>query len=109
EENRFDAVLTNGLPKLENLLTKTTASGAKVVSGEEVFRLYDSLGVPFDFTEDLANQRGLTIDRAAYDAAMEGQRERARAASSFGQTAPPAALPVPAQASTPHPSSSSKV
>ena len=61
----------------------TAAAGAKTVPGDEVFRLYDSLGVPFDFAEDLAGQRGLTIDRAGYDAAMEGQRERARAASKF--------------------------
>jgi alanyl-tRNA synthetase len=84
EEDRFDAVLTSGLPKLEDLLDRTTKSGSKVVSGEEVFRLYDSLGVPFDFAEDLASQRGLSIDRQAYDNAMEGQRERARAGSAFG-------------------------
>jgi alanyl-tRNA synthetase len=86
EEERFDAVLTSGLPKLDDLLDKTSASGAKVVPGEDVFRLYDSLGVPFDFAEDLAGQRGLTIDRVGYDAAMEGQRERARASSKFGVT-----------------------
>jgi alanyl-tRNA synthetase len=90
EEDRFDAVLTSGLPKLEDLLDRTVASKSKVVAGEDVFRLYDSLGVPFDFAEDLAGQRGLTIDRHAYEAAMEGQRERARAASAFG-TAPKAA------------------
>jgi alanyl-tRNA synthetase len=86
EEERFDAVLTSGLPKLEDLLEKTAASGAKTVPGDDVFRLYDSLGVPFDFAEDLAGQRGLTIDREGYDAAMEGQRERARASSKFTAT-----------------------
>jgi len=82
EEERFDAVLTSGLPKLEEVLDRA-AEGSKVVPGDEAFRLYDSLGVPVDFMEDLASQRGLTIDRAAYDRAMEGQRERARAGSSF--------------------------
>ena len=91
EEERFDAVLTSGLPKLEDLLEKTAASGAKTVPGDDVFRLYDSLGVPFDFAEDLAGQRGLTIDREGYDAAMEGQRERARASSKFTATGGPAA------------------
>jgi alanyl-tRNA synthetase len=86
EEERFDAVLTSGLPKLEDLLEKTAASGVKTVPGDDVFRLYDSLGVPFDFAEDLAGQRGLTIDREGYDAAMEGQRERARASSKFTAT-----------------------
>ncbi|HEX7780889.1 MAG TPA: alanine--tRNA ligase, partial [Vicinamibacterales bacterium] len=83
EEGRFDAVLTTGLPKVEDLISRTVASGSKTVPGEEVFRLYDSLGVPVDFVEDLASQRGLAIDQAAYTAAMESQRERARASSKF--------------------------
>ena len=83
EEDRFDTVLTSGLPKIDELLDRTEAAGWKVVSGAEVFRLYDSLGVPFDFVEDIAGQRGLTVDREAYEAAMEGQRERARASSAF--------------------------
>jgi alanyl-tRNA synthetase len=83
EEERFDAVLTSGLPKLEELLDRTAAGGGSVVSGDDVFRLYDSLGVPLDFAEDLAGQRGMTIDHTAYDQAMEGQRVRARGASAF--------------------------
>jgi alanyl-tRNA synthetase len=83
EEDRFEAVLTSGLPKLEHLLDRTIKSGSRVVPGPEVFHLYDSLGVPLDFAEDLAGQRGLTIDRAAYDAAMEAQRKRARDSSAF--------------------------
>ncbi|MFI5179588.1 MAG: alanine--tRNA ligase, partial [Vicinamibacterales bacterium] len=83
EEDRFDAVLTNGLPKLEDLLDRTVESGATTVSGDEVFRLYDSLGVPLDFTEDLAAQRGLAVDRQAFDQAMKGQRERGRAGAKF--------------------------
>ena len=83
EEDRFDAVLTAGLVKIEELLEQTAAAGSRVVSGDEVFRLYDSLGVPFDFVEDLAGQRGLSIDVPAYEAAMESQRERARASSAF--------------------------
>ncbi len=87
EEERFDAVLTSGLPKLDDLIDRTVKAGRTVVDGDEVFRLYDSLGVPFDFAEDLAGQRSLTIDRAAYEAAMEGQRDRARAGSKFGADA----------------------
>ena len=49
EEDRFDAVLTAGLPKLEELIDRTAAAGGAVLDGGEVFRLYDSLGVPFDF------------------------------------------------------------
>ena len=84
EEERFDAVLTSGLPKLEELIERTKAQGLPAVNGDDVFRLYDSLGVPLDFAEDLAGQHGLTVDRQAYEAAMEGQRDRARASSKFG-------------------------
>jgi alanyl-tRNA synthetase len=85
EEERFDAVLTAGLPRLEDALDRA-AAGNRMVPGDEAFRLYDSLGVPFDFMEDLATQRGLTIDRDGYERAMEGQREKARAGSAFKGT-----------------------
>jgi alanyl-tRNA synthetase len=82
EEERFDAVLTAGLPRLEETLDRATAAGG-VMPGEEAFRLYDSLGVPLDFMEDLAGQRNVTIDRQGYERAMEEQRVRARAGSTF--------------------------
>ena len=85
EEERFDAVLTAGLPRLEELLDRAAASPDRRVPGEEMFRLYDSLGVPVDFMEDLAGERQLAIDREGYERAMEGQRERARAGSAFDQ------------------------
>src|SRR3954465_8463693 len=70
EEERFDAVLTAGLPRLEELLDRAAASPGKRVPGDEVFRLYDSLGVPVDFIEDLASERQLTLDREGYERAM---------------------------------------
>ncbi len=82
EEERFDAVLEHGLARLEEVLERA-ASGTRVVSGDDMFRLYDSLGVPIDFIEDLASERGLAVDREGFERAMEGQREKARAASSF--------------------------
>ena len=82
EEERFDAVLTAGLPLLEAALDRA-ANGSGVLPGDEAFRMYDSLGVPLDFIEDIAGQRGLSIDREGYERAMEGQRERARSGSSF--------------------------
>ena len=85
EEERFDAVLTGGLPRLEEILEKASASKNKTVPGEDAFRLYDSLGMPVDFIEDLASERQLTFDRAGYERAMEAQRERARASSAFEQ------------------------
>ena len=82
EEERFEAVLTAGLPRLEEALDRA-AAGSRVLPGEDAFRMYDSLGVPLDFMDDIAGQRGLSIDREGYERAMEGQRERARAGSSF--------------------------
>jgi len=94
EEERFDAVLTSGLPRLEEVLDRA-ASGNRVVSGEDAFRLYDSLGVPLDFMEDLAEQRQLTIDRVAFERAIEGQREKGRAGSTFKRMAKALTLTMP--------------
>jgi alanyl-tRNA synthetase len=82
EEERFDAVLTNGLPRLEQALDRAAAAGG-VVAGDVAFRLYDTHGVPLDFIEDTIEARGLTLDRAGYERAMGEQRETARARSSF--------------------------
>ncbi|HEX7087399.1 MAG TPA: alanine--tRNA ligase [Vicinamibacterales bacterium] len=82
EEARFDAVLTGGLPRLEELLDTAAASGG-VVPGDEAFRLYDTWGLPLDFIEDLASERKLAFDREGFDRAMEAQREKARAKSAF--------------------------
>jgi alanyl-tRNA synthetase len=86
EEERFDAVLTAGLPRLEEALDRAAAAGTPM-PGDEAFRLYDSLGVPLDFMEDLAGQRNIPIDREGYERAMEGQRVKARAGSSFAREA----------------------
>jgi alanyl-tRNA synthetase len=83
EENRFEAVLTDGLPRLEAELTKVAGTKSKVLPGDAAFRLYDTFGVPYDFIEDTAATQGVTIDRPAYESAMEGQRDKARARSAF--------------------------
>jgi alanyl-tRNA synthetase len=90
EEERFDAVLTAGLPRLEAAIERalgsaagTTLQGRPQIPGDEIFRLYDSLGMPLDFIEDSAAQRGVSLDREGYERAMEGQREKARAGSAF--------------------------
>jgi alanyl-tRNA synthetase len=83
EEQRFDAVLTEGLPRLEAEIAAAAASGGSRLSGQAVFRLYDTFGLPFDFIEDTAATHRLSVDRAGYERAMEGQRDRARASGSF--------------------------
>jgi alanyl-tRNA synthetase len=82
EEDRFDVVLSAGLPKLEELLEAAAATGS-TVPGDEAFKLYDTFGLPLDFIEDLAGERKLTLDRQAFDRAMEAQRDKARARSAF--------------------------
>jgi alanyl-tRNA synthetase len=82
EEERFDAVLTGGLPRLEDALDKAAASGG-VLDGDVAFRLYDTYGLPRDFIEDMVEDRHIGLDRDGFDRAMEGQREKARAKSSF--------------------------
>src|SRR5271167_4366050 len=81
EEHRFAETLTTGMALLE---AETTKLKSTVIPGETVFRLYDTYGFPADLTADVARERGLSIDQAGFDAAMQAQRERARAASKFG-------------------------
>ena len=81
EERRFAETLTTGMALLDAETAKLKSS---VIPGETVFRLYDTYGFPLDLTADVARERGLTIDRAGFDAAMDAQRGRARAASKFG-------------------------
>ncbi len=83
EEERFAETLENGMGVLESAL----ASGEKLLDGETVFRLYDTFGFPVDLTADICRERGVMIDMAGFEAAMEQQRERARAASKFSMAA----------------------
>jgi alanyl-tRNA synthetase len=81
EEIRFAETLTTGMALLD---AETAKLNSTVIPGETVFRLYDTYGFPLDLTADVARERGLSIDQAGFDAAMEAQRGRARAASKFG-------------------------
>ncbi len=87
EEERFDAVLAGGLPRLEDVLERA-ARGSKIVPGDDAFRLYDTYGLPRDFIEDLTTNQGLTFDAEGFERAMEGQREKARAKSAFEGASP---------------------
>ena len=78
EETRFRQTLTNGL-KLLDEATADLAPGA-TLAGETAFKLYDTYGFPYDLTEDALRARGLGVDRAGFDAAMDEQKAAARAA-----------------------------
>src|SRR5205814_1227184 len=79
EEERFAETLENGMSVLESAL----ASGERLLDGETAFRLYDTFGFPVDLTADICRERGVMLDMAGYEAAMDEQRTRARAASKF--------------------------
>jgi len=81
EEVRFAETLAQGMALLDGAIAKLPG---KTIPGETVFRLYDTYGFPVDLTNDIARERGLAIDEAGFEAAMEAQRARARAASKFG-------------------------
>jgi alanyl-tRNA synthetase len=81
EEERFAETLSQGMALLDQALGGLRS---KQIPGETVFKLYDTFGFPVDLTADIARERGLTIDQPGFDAAMEAQRERGRAASKFG-------------------------
>ena len=79
EEERFAETLENGMHLLEAALSHQN----RVLDGETVFRLYDTFGFPVDLTADIARERGVIVDHAGFEWAMDFQRERARAASKF--------------------------
>jgi len=81
EEERFAETLAKGMVLLEGAIRNLR--GAKVIDGDTVFKLYDTFGFPADLTADVARERGLTIDQARFDAAMEEQRRRSQEASRF--------------------------
>jgi alanyl-tRNA synthetase len=81
EEERFAETLSTGMALLE---TEIAGLAGKTIPGATVFKLYDTYGFPVDLTADVARERGLSLDTPGFEAAMEAQRERARAASRFG-------------------------
>ncbi len=79
EEIRFGETLSHGMSLLEQAL----AGGVGTLDGETAFRLYDTYGFPLDLTADVCRERNVAVDEAGFDAAMERQREQARAAGKF--------------------------
>ncbi len=88
EEERFAETLVKGMALLDEVIAGLSAGAAAgaavVIPGEVVFKLYDTYGFPADLTADIARERGLALDQAGFDAAMETQRRRSQEASKFG-------------------------
>ncbi|MFH1865625.1 MAG: alanine--tRNA ligase, partial [Candidatus Eisenbacteria bacterium] len=84
EEERFHETLTQGSAVFEEMLESLAGSDSKVVPGDVAFSLYDTYGFPLDLTEEMAAERGMTVDHEAFQAAMAEQKDRGRRASTFG-------------------------
>lgn len=80
EEELFAKTLDHGMAILDGALADLSGT---VIPGDVIFKLYDTYGFPYDLTNDIARERGLTLDEAGYEAAMNEQRERSKAAGSF--------------------------
>lgn len=81
EEDNFGRTLDRGMALLNEALD---GLDGKVLDGETVFKLYDTYGFPADLTNDVARERGYSIDEEGFETAMEAQRQRAREAGNFG-------------------------
>jgi alanyl-tRNA synthetase len=79
EEERFGETLEHGMKVFDDVASRA----GKIIPGIDAFRLYDTYGFPVDLTADIARERGLSVDMAGFEKAMNEQRERARAASQF--------------------------
>ncbi|WP_305079994.1 alanine--tRNA ligase [Methylobacillus glycogenes] len=83
EEERFFETIENGMTILETELAEMAKHGNKVFNGETAFKLHDTFGFPLDLTADVCREREVSVDAAAFDAAMARQKEQARAAGKF--------------------------
>ncbi|WP_238944932.1 alanine--tRNA ligase [Vandammella animalimorsus] len=79
EEERFFETLANGMEILDTAL----AGGVQTLPGDVAFKLHDTYGFPLDLTQDVCRERGVTVDVAGFDAAMQHQKDTARAAGKF--------------------------
>lgn len=80
EEDRFHATLEQGSELLAKEIEAVKANNATVLDGETAFKLYDTFGFPWELTEEIVAEAGLSMDREGFEAAMAAQRDRARAA-----------------------------
>lgn len=76
EENKFLSTISAGMNKLYNVMEENKES--KVISGKDAFMLFDTYGLPFDITEEEANDHGFTVDKKGFEDAMEEQKKRSR-------------------------------
>jgi len=83
EEERFSRTLSTGMERVGQVLDDIRARGERTISGEELFRLYDTFGIPVDLIGELAEEEGVTLDREGFETMMSGARAKAKASSKF--------------------------
>ncbi len=81
EEESFLRTLATGINLLESVMDETKAAGSTTVDGQKAFTLFDTYGFPFDLTQLICAENGLSVDEAAFNAEMQKQKERARNAA----------------------------
>ena len=80
EEEKFDKTIDQGLSILSEMQEELKKTGAKVLSGENAFKLYDTYGFPMDLTQEILEEQGFTIDEEGFQKCMDEQRNKARSA-----------------------------
>ncbi|HEY1250336.1 MAG TPA: alanine--tRNA ligase [Thermoanaerobaculia bacterium] len=83
EEERFGRTLSEGADRVGEAIERLRREGATTLSGETVFRFYDTYGIPLDVIEEIAGDEGVAVDRHAFDTLLEQQRLRSRSASTM--------------------------
>lgn len=80
EEDKFNKTIDQGLSILNDMKAELTASGQKILAGDNAFKLYDTYGFPVDLTEEILEEDGIAVDHDGFKAAMDAQRTMARKA-----------------------------
>ncbi|MHB1460802.1 MAG: alanine--tRNA ligase [Armatimonadota bacterium] len=83
EEDRFRHTIDSGSDRLNDILDSDEVTNSKKLDGAVAFSLYDTYGFPYELTEELAADKGISVDREGYDQAMQQQKQRARGASAI--------------------------
>jgi alanyl-tRNA synthetase len=80
EEERFIETIDSGMEILKDYITETLDNGSKMLTGDKVFKLYDTYGFPLELTQEIVEEKGISIDLEGFNKEMKLQRERARQA-----------------------------
>jgi alanyl-tRNA synthetase len=83
EEERFSKTLSVGMERVGGVLDDVRARGERTLGGAEVFRLYDTFGIPIDLIGELAEEEGVSLDFAGFELMMSDARAKAKASSKF--------------------------